>query len=166
MIALTSRISCEVSISSRSTPPWINAAACSTENILKLREGDGHLRIGERGQLAGWPDRTRDEARVLRRGEFVRNAARQPGSGQVDLGDAFTQAVFCQRQAVGTEGIGYDHIHPGFQEGAVDLFNGSRVTDHQIVDAAVGLFTAILLRGQMHGLQVGAHDTAGNQHAF
>ena len=100
------------------------------------------------------------------RGKFIRNPACQSGRCQVDLGDTFSQAVFSQGQAVGTEGVCDDHIHPGFQERAVDLFHGDRVTDHQVVDAAVGLFAAVMLGGQVHGLQIGAHDTPGDQHMF
>jgi hypothetical protein len=82
MAAFTSRISCEVSIRSRSTPPWIRPDSLLAEDLCQLVEGDIRQSQGHRrGQLARGTDRAGDKARLLGRAEYSsarRRARRRP----------------------------------------------------------------------------------------
>ena len=120
-------MSCEVSISSRSTPPWIRPSGLLAEDVDQFIEGDiGELGVVGGGQLAGGADRAGDKPLRLARPlsaprVFVGEAAGQRGRRLVDLDDPVLQAVFLHRDAVGAEGVRLDHVHADLEERAVDL---------------------------------------------
>ncbi len=117
-----------------------------------------------RGQLAAWADGTGDEARLAGLGgEFIRQAARQAGGGLVDFMGPFCQAIFAERQAVGAEGVRFEHIHADFQKRAVDFFNGGGIGNDEEIVAAIIFFAAKMLGGQMLVLQAGAHRAIENE---
>jgi len=68
--------------------------------------------------------------------------------------------------AVGAEGVRFDHVHPGFQEGTVHVFNRLRVGERQVIVAAGIAFAAEMPVSEILGSQVGAHGAVKDHGAL
>ena len=75
----------------------------------------------------------------------------------VDLDDAVLQFVFRHRDAVGTEGVRFEHVHADLEERAMDFFHGFGIRDDEVVVASVVLLAAEMLGSQVLDLQAGSH---------
>ena len=67
------------------------------------------------------------------------------------------QAIFLHRDAVGTEGVRFEHVHADFEERAMDFFHGFGIRDDEVVVAAVVLLAAEMFGSQVLDLQARAH---------
>ena len=126
----------------------------------------GHLRVVGGDELAGGADGAGDKARLIGRAVAVCRAASQARGRGVQLQGALFQAVVCQRQAVGAEGIRFNHIRAGFQERGVHLFYRRGRIEHQAVVAANQMPAAEIRFRQVHCLQCGAHRAVKDQNAL
>ena len=89
--------------------------------VFDVRE----FRVIGRRQFAGRADGTRNETRLTGlRSKFIGHFAGKACRGNIDLNDAVLQFVFHHRQTIRAEGVGFEHVHAGFEERAMDFFNG------------------------------------------
>ena len=103
------------------------------------------------------------------------SAARRASSAAVlvDLGDVFVQAELRQRQRRGVEGARLDDVGAGFEIGAVDVLDKSRLRQHQRFGAvlerlrvlAEALAAVVLLLGAA-SVDEGAHGAVQHQDAL
>ena len=124
MAAFTSRISCEVSIRSRSTPPAINPAACSRKTSIS----SSTLTLESSGSFieGSLPEGPIDPATKRGCSGVVNSSASFPGERgccAIDLHHPVSKTIFCQGDAVGAEGAGLDNIHSDLEEGAMHCFD-------------------------------------------
>ena len=130
--ALTSRMSCAVSMMIRSAPPSTQAARLLGEDLDELAEADlAERRVVGGGQEAGRADRAGDEA-VLADG-----LARDLGGLAVDLERVLAEAPLVELQARGLEGVGLDDLGAGLDHRRVDaLDHVGAVEDQRLVALA------------------------------
>ena len=138
--ALTSRMSCAVSMMIRSAPPSISPAACSAKTSTSSRKRIWPERwiLGGR-QEAGRPDRAGHEAALARR---VARDFRRLG---VDLHRVVRQPPLAQLQARGLEGVGLDHLRAGLQHRGVHALDHVGPVEHERL-VALALQPAVVLR--------------------
>ena len=149
--ALTSRMSCAVSMISRSEPPSIRPRACSSKIVDELAERDPAERrvVGGR-ELAGRADRAGDEALLADR------AAGDLGRLAVDLVGVVLQAPLLELQPRGLEGVGLDDLGADVDHRAVEVLDDvGAVEDERLVGAAGKLVVA--LEREVELLERGAH---------
>ena len=142
----------------------IHAAADQTDSLFaeslgKIVEADvGKVGIIGGGQFARRSDGTRDETRLTCfLGIFICKATRKARGGFVDLDHTVLQFVFRHRDAVGTEGVRFEHIHADLEERAMDFFHGFGIRDDEVVVASVVLLAAEMFGGEVLHLQAGSH---------
>ena len=149
--ALTSRMSCAVSMISRSAPPSISPAACSAKTSTSSREADLPERrvLGGR-QEAGRADRAGDEA--LLAGGLARDLRRL----RVDLDRVVGQAPLVELDPRGLEGVGLDHFRAGLEHRGVHALDHVGAVEHERL-VALALQAAVVLAGQLELLERRAH---------
>ena len=89
---------------------------------------------------------------------------RESSRGFVDLDDSVLQTVFFHGDAVGTEGVRFEHIHADFEERAVDFLHGFGIRDDKVVVTSVVSLAAEMFRSQVLYLQAGAHRAIEDEH--
>ena len=149
--ALTSRMSCAVSMMIRSAPPSTRPCACSVKTSTSYGKGDpSERRVVGGGQVPGRPDRARDEAALARR------RARDLGGLAVDLERVLVEPPLLELEAAALEGVGLDHVGAGGQHRLVDALDHVRpLQDERLV--ALARQAAVVLGGQVELLERGAH---------
>src|ERR1700752_2086800 len=112
----------------------VHAAADQTdslfaENVDEFVEADvGKLRVGRGGEVARGPDGAGDETWLICFAcIFICESAREACGGFVDFDYAVTQFIFRHRDAVGTEGVRFEHVHAYFEKRAMDFFHCFRI---------------------------------------
>ncbi len=149
--ALTSRMSCAVSMISRSAPPSIRPAACSektsTSSPKRICPSEGS---SEAGRIAGRADRARHEAVLARR-----LASDFRGLG-VDLDRVVGQAPLVELDPGGLEGVGLEHFGAGLEHRAVHSLDHVGPVEHQRL-VALAVQAAVVLAGELELLERGAH---------
>ena len=149
--ALTSRMSCAVSMMSRSAPPSMRPCACSAKTSSSSR----NVMLPERrvvggGEVAGGPDRAGDEALLADR------LAGDLGRAPVDLERVLGQAPLLELEAAGLEGVGLDDLGARLDHRRVDALDDvGALEDQRLV--ALARQAAVVLSGEVELLQGGAH---------
>ena len=149
--ALTSRMSCAVSMMIRSTPPSSRPWACSAKTLDELAEADlAEARVLGGGQEAGRADRAGDEA-VLADG-----LAGDLGGLAVDLERVLAEAPLVELQPRGLEGVGLHDLGARLDHRLVDALDDvGAVEDQRLVAAAGQLVVALEVEVEL--LEGGAH---------
>ena len=168
--ALTSRISWEVSISSRSTPPWINADRLFAENIHQFVEGDvGELRvIGERAACRSgrW---TRPQSRCYRLPRRMSSASlsrqlARPARLISSTRPASPYSAMVMRLA--RKVLVSITSTPTSRNERWISSTASGYADDQVIVAADVPLAAKSLGGQVDALHAGAHGAVEDEHLF
>ena len=124
--ALTSRMSCAVSMMIRSAPPSTRPRACSAKTSTSVPK-EMSPRVGSvgGGQEAGRPDRAGDEALLAGRlaGDFGRLG--------VDLERVLAEPPLLELQPRALEGVGLDHLGAGLEHRGVDALDHVGAVEHQ-----------------------------------
>ena len=140
--ALTSRMSCAVSMISRSAPPWTRPRACSS----KIATSSGKriwpsVGSSEAGRCPVGPIEPGDEA-VLADG-----AARDLDGLDVDLERVLGEAPLLELQAAGLEGVGLDDLRAGRDHRRVHALDDVGPVEHERLVALAGQ-AAVVARGR------------------
>ncbi len=106
-----------------------------------------HRILGSRQQPGG-ADRSGHETRLARRAVLVGDAAGKLGGFAVQLVGQLADPVLLHLQLVAAEGVGFQHIGPGFEIRRVDLLDHRWLADDEIV--VTPLFAAIVFDGELH----------------
>ena len=129
--ALTSRMSCAVSMMIRSAPPRDQALGLLGEHLDELAEADlAERRIVGGRQIAGRADRAGDEPVLAGR------LAGDLGRLDVDLHRVLGEAPLLELQPAGLEGVGLDDDRAGVEHRAVDALDHVGPVEHQHLVAA------------------------------
>ena len=149
--ALTSRMSCAVSMMSRSAPPSIRPVGLLGEDLDQLAEADlAERRVVGGGQHAGRADRAGDEALLADR------LAGDLGGLRVDLERVLAEAPLVELEPAGLEGVGLDHVAPA---STIELWTPSITSGRFRTSASWHLpwQAAVVLLGQVELLEGRAH---------
>ena len=149
--ALTSRMSCAVSMISRSEPPSTRPFACSAKTATSSRKRDLPERrvVGGR-QVAGRADRAGDEALLAdRRAGDLRGLA-------VDLVGVLAQAPLVELEPRGLEGVGLDDLRARLDHRLVEVRDDVGAVEHERLVGAPGQLVVVLER-EVELLERGAH---------
>ena len=139
--ALTSRMSCAVSMMIRSTPPSSRPAACSSKTVDELAEADrAERRVVGGGEVAGGADRAGDEALLADR------LARDLGGLAVDLERVLAEAPLVELEPRGLEGVGLHDLGAGVDHRRVQLLDDVGAVEHERLVAAAGQLVVVLER--------------------
>ena len=158
--ALTSRMSCAVSMMIRSAPPSTRPRACSAKTSTSLPK-EMSPRVGSvgGGQEAGRADRAGDEALLAGRlaGDFGRLG--------VDLERVLAEPPLLELQPRALEGVGLDHLGAGLEHRGVDALDHVGAVQHQRL-VAFALQAAVVLLGEVELLQGRAHAAVEDDDAL
>ena len=149
--ALTSRMSCAVSMMIRSTPPSSRPWACSVNTVTSSRkEILPERRVLGGGQVAGGPDRAGHEAVLADRlaGDLGRTA--------VDLERVVLEPPLLELDPRALEGVGLHDLGAGLDHRLVDALDDVRAVEHERLVAAPGELVVVLER-EVELLERGAH---------
>ena len=149
--ALTSRMSCAVSMMIRSAPPSSRPWACSVKTVDELAEGDlAERRVLGRGQVAGGADRAGHEAVLADR------LAGDLGGLAVDLERVVLEAPLLELDPGGLEGVGLDDLGARLDHRLVHALDDVGAVEHERLVAAAGE-PVVLLQREVELLERGAH---------
>ena len=149
--ALTSRMSCAVSMIRRSAPPSIRPCACSVNTSTSSRKV---ILPSVGSSLAGrWPVGPIEPATKR---SSPAAFARDLGGLRVDLERVLAEPPLLELQAAGLEGVGLDDLGARVSIELVDALDHVRaVQDERLV--ALALQAAVVLLGQVELLERRAH---------
>ena len=151
MAALTSRMSCAVSMISRSAPPSMQALRLLGEDLNELAEGDLAERgVVARGEVARGADRSGHEAALA--GGRARDLRRLA----VDLRRVLAKPPLIELEAAGLEGVRLQDLGARVQHRLVHALDHVRAIEHEGL-VALALQPAVVLLGQVELLERGAH---------
>ena len=158
--ALTSRMSCAVSMMSRSAPPWTSPRACSS----KIATSSGKrispsVGVVGGGEVPGRADRAGDEEVLADR------AARDLAALHVDLERVLAEAPLLELQAAGLEGVGLDDLGAGGDHRRVHALDDVGAVEHERLVALAGE-PAVVLGGEVELLERRAHAAVEDDDAL
>ena len=149
--ALTSRMSCAVSIDDQVDAALEQALGLLGEDLDELAEADlAEARVLGRGQEAGRADRAGDEAVLADR------LAGDLGGLAVDLERVLAEAPLLELQARGLEGVGLDDLGARLDHRLVDALDDVRPVEDERLVAAAGE-AVVALEVEVELLERGAH---------
>ena len=139
--ALTSRMSCAVSMMIRSTPPSSSPRPCSSKTFTRSRKRIvAERRVVGGGEEAGGADRARDEVLLADR------LARDLGGLAVDLERVLAEAPLVELDPRALEGVGLDDLGAGVDHRRVQLLDDVGPVEDERLVAAAGQLVVVLER--------------------
>ena len=158
--ALTSRMSCAVSMMIRSAPPSTRPRACSAKTSTSVAK-EMSPRVGsvEAGRKPVGPiePATKRSAPGRLAGDL--------GRLEVDLQRVLAQAPLLELQARALEGVGLDHLGAGLDHRGVDALDHVGAVEHERL-VALAREPAVVLLGQVELLQGRAHAAVEDDDAL
>ena len=158
--ALTSRMSCAVSMMIRSAPPCTRPRACSSKVSTSSRKV---IRPSVGSSLEGrWPVGPIEPAtkRLL-----AGRLAGDLGGALVDLERVIVEAPLLELQAAALEAVGLEHLGAGLEHRLVHALDHVRAVEHERL-VALALEPAVVLLGQVELLERGAHAAVEHDDAL
>ena len=157
--ALTSRMSCAVSMMIRSTPPSTRPRDCSSKTVDEVAEADrAERRVVGGGEEAGGADRAGHEVLLADR------LAGDLGGLAVDLERVLAEAPLLELEAGALERVGLDHLGARLDHRGVELLDDVGAVEHERLVAAPGELVVVLER-EVELLERGAHRAVEDDHA-
>ena len=157
-------MSCWVSMMIASTPPSMSPFACSK----KIRSSASEVMFpsagsDEDGSMPVGPIEPGDEARVVRRREALRGAAREDRGAEVHLVGAVADAVLVELEARRAEGVRLDDVAADAEVAGVDVLD--EVRPRQREEVVRPLLAAELGGLELVALDLGAHRAVEDEGA-
>ena len=158
--ALTSRMSCAVSMMSRSAPPSTRPCACSAKTSASSRKvmlpSVGSSEAGRKPVGPIEPATKRCSPAALRA---------ICGGLDVDLVGVLAEPPLLELQPRGLEGVGLDDLRAGVEHRGVDALDDVGAVEHERL-VALALQAAVVLLREVELLQRGAHAAVEDDDAL
>ncbi len=122
--------------------------------------------VAERRQLRPRPDGAGDPPRALLRRVVARHALRQLRRLEVQLVGHVRDLVLGEHDGRAAERVGLDHVAPDIEEARVNLLDRRRLTDEQVLRAALELRAAVVLQRQVLRLETRPHRAVEDDDAL